>query len=388
MRLGVFERTLGGLEAVLGPPIRELTRDLFSRRLSADEERARIDQTQTALENVRRTEAALEDQASSLVAYGDYIVRQVQAARDLSRRISAADIQRYVVDYLGQQYPGCDLLQDPDDPAVVAINLTAAAKNDLAAFLRERRAAQGTALSRNAPTPGPVPIREQTPRIPSARRRDRLPVSSARTLRRGFGGKGPSHSLSCGGREDWAGQGADQACSSGDYLVAVMRWSFEALRSSEQLWFGAHSARRTRRTAHRRGRRAARHGRRERRHSVARRLFRARLSRPRRGRRAEAAEARRRGVRHIRSKTPGPERRPGRRPAAEPRRAPVASAAQVPRSCARASSNEGTWASLRYRLATSSGSQRGSSGSGFASTQRRQLRASFDDVSVGIVRVE
>ena len=25
----------------------------------------------------------------------------------------------------------------------------------------------------------------------------------------------------------------------GDYLVAVMRWSFEALRSSEQLWFGA-----------------------------------------------------------------------------------------------------------------------------------------------------
>ena len=238
VRLGVFERTLGGLEAVLGPPIRELTRDLFSRRLSADEERARIDQTQTALENVRRTEAALEDQASSLVAYGDYIVRQVQAARDLSRRISAADIQRYVLDYLGQQYPGCDLVGDSDDQALVAISLTAGAKNDLAAFLRERRAAQGTALSRNAPHP--VRCRFEN-RLRVSPRPDEEIISQFHPLVRFVADsaeKGrvilyPAVAAKIGLNQ------LPTMLQRGDYLVAVMRWSFEALRSSEQLWFGA-----------------------------------------------------------------------------------------------------------------------------------------------------
>jgi superfamily II DNA or RNA helicase len=238
VRLGIFERTLGALEAVLGPPIRELTRDLFSRHLSPDEERARIDQTHVALENVRRTEAALEDQASSLVAYGDYIVRQVQAARDLARRISEADIQRYVLDYLGQHYPGCDLFQDGDDPAVVSIGLTPAAKNDLTAFLRTRRGPVGTALSRNAPES--VRCRfENRLRVPA--RRDEETISQLHPLVRFV-----AHAAEQTGAIIYpavaVGVHRNQATSEvapGDYLVAVMRWSVDALRSSEQLWYGA-----------------------------------------------------------------------------------------------------------------------------------------------------
>ena len=240
VRLGIFERTLGGLEAVLGAPIRELTRDLFSNHLTPSEEQARIDQTQTAIENVRRTETALEDQASSLVAYGDYIVQQVQAARDLSRRIGAADIQRYVVDYLSQNYPGCDLTQDPDDAAVVAIGLTPAAKNDLAAFLRQRRASVTTALTRNAPEA--VNCRFEN-RLRISRRGDEEIVSQLHPLVRFV-----AQSAEQGGTVLYpaiaARIGRDRlavelAC--GDYVVAVMRWTFEALRTSEQLWYGAAS---------------------------------------------------------------------------------------------------------------------------------------------------
>ncbi len=238
VRLGVFERTLGGLEAVLGQPIRELTRDLFRRQLTPDEERARIDQTQTALENVRRTEEALEDEASSLVAYGDYIVQQVQAAKDLSRRIDAADIQRYVLDYLSQNYPGCRLAQDAEDGAVVNIELAPAAKNDLAAYLRQRRSSATTALTRNDPRP--VRCRfENRLRVPN--RRDEEIVSQLHPLVRFVAqaaeGKGAVLYPAIAARIEQRQLPVDVPC--GDYLVAVMRWSFEALRTTEQLWHGA-----------------------------------------------------------------------------------------------------------------------------------------------------
>ena len=73
--------------------------------------------------------------------------------RDLSRRIEAADIQRYVLDYLSQNYPGCRLTQDPEDKSVVSIELVSAAKNDLSAYLRQRRSPAITVLIRNDPSP-------------------------------------------------------------------------------------------------------------------------------------------------------------------------------------------------------------------------------------------
>src|SRR5438093_4008630 len=153
MRLGIFERTLGGLEVVLGERINALTRDLMQQHLTPAQETARIDQTAVALENVRQNEEVLEREAASLVAYGDYILQQVEAARSLSRRAKSEDTQRYVLDFLSGQYPGCRIQRDSDDDAVVSLDLSPAAKNDLADFLRKRRSNVTTALTRNEPSP-------------------------------------------------------------------------------------------------------------------------------------------------------------------------------------------------------------------------------------------
>ena len=76
-----------------------------------EEQERRIDQTAQALENLRIEEEQLEQDAANLVAYGDYILNQVKAARELHRWISGDDIRRYVFDYLRLHYPGCELRQ-------------------------------------------------------------------------------------------------------------------------------------------------------------------------------------------------------------------------------------------------------------------------------------
>ena len=241
MRLGIFERTLGGLEVVLGERINALTRDLMQQQLTPAQESARIDQTAVALENVRQHEELLEREAASLVAYGDYILQQVEAARTLSRRVKSEDTQRYVLDFLSAQYPGCRALRDPIDPAVVSLDLSPAAKNDLAEFLRQRRAGVITALTRNDPAPARCRFDD---RVKVAKKPGEEIVNQFHPLVR-FAVQQAESS----GAIRYPAVAArllltrlPMPVPSGDYWVAVTRWTFEALRVSEQLWFAVKHA--------------------------------------------------------------------------------------------------------------------------------------------------
>jgi superfamily II DNA or RNA helicase len=236
-RLGIFERALGQLEPILGPHIRRLTEDLLSRQLTPEQEEERIEQTRLALENIRQEEERLEGEAASLVAYGDYILSQVQAARELSRRIRAEDIERHVIDFFGRFYPGCRFQQDERDRAAYKVELSAEAKNDFARFLRERHATTRTQLTRNLP--GPVRCRfhnragratggaEETisqfhpllrfiAKETEDRRAMEFPAVAARIRASEIPGQAPP----------------------GDYRFAVARWTVRALRITEQLWYG------------------------------------------------------------------------------------------------------------------------------------------------------
>jgi len=85
LRLGIFTGALGGLEEILGAEIRRLTADLLTRKLTKEQEEARILQTETAIANIRRETEQLEQQASSLVAHGGYILARWLHPRTSSR---------------------------------------------------------------------------------------------------------------------------------------------------------------------------------------------------------------------------------------------------------------------------------------------------------------
>jgi superfamily II DNA or RNA helicase len=152
-RLHIFEYALGGLEPVIGEEIEKLTYELLSKPLTPEQEIQRIDQTAVALETNQRIERELEEEAGQLVAYGDYILNQIQAARELNRWIDARDIQIYITDFFSLHYPGCQFKQLMKDQLDFEIRLSNEAKYDLEKFLKDTKLVGSTVLTRNDPTP-------------------------------------------------------------------------------------------------------------------------------------------------------------------------------------------------------------------------------------------
>lgn len=152
-KLDLCRTTLGDFEAILGDEIRKLEIDLLSGRLSIEQQERRIDQTAQALENLRLEEQELEQDAANLVAYGDYILNQVKAARELHRWISGDDILRYVFEYLRLHYPGCELRQIEPGSSIFEVELADRAKFDLAEFIRRHRLSFSTRLTSTSARP-------------------------------------------------------------------------------------------------------------------------------------------------------------------------------------------------------------------------------------------
>ena len=149
-RLGIFEGALGGLEPILGEVVRNLRKELFKTHLSPEQENEQIEAARIALENQRRAEEELEREAAHLTAYGDYVLRQIGAARELHRSISASDLVKYVADYLGMHYQGSIFRQDTGDDLLFDVDLSNAARFDLAEFIRQEKLEESSRLTRTS----------------------------------------------------------------------------------------------------------------------------------------------------------------------------------------------------------------------------------------------
>ncbi len=154
-RLDIFRRALGELEPILGDHIRRLTLELLRGEITPEQEEERIEQTAQALANLRLQEEELESQAASLVAHGDYILRQVRAAQEMERSITAEDLGTYTFDFFSKNYQGCEFRQLSPDRLEFDVRLTEAAKVDLERFLRQNHLTGKTRLA----STGHAPVR-------------------------------------------------------------------------------------------------------------------------------------------------------------------------------------------------------------------------------------
>ncbi|TWI73931.1 SNF2 domain-containing protein [Desulfobotulus alkaliphilus] len=145
-RLKIFEYALGGMETVLGEEIKKMTLDLMGNRLSPSQEEDRIRQTAQALNNLKVEEDRLERDAGNLMAHGDFILRQIQAARDIGRSIQGNDLWIYTRDFLEINYKGCLLRQLESDNSVFELRLSEKAYYDLDRFMQDHRLAGQTRI--------------------------------------------------------------------------------------------------------------------------------------------------------------------------------------------------------------------------------------------------
>ncbi len=237
-RLGIFERALGGLEAILGEKIQQLSSELLAGNLTPEQEGARIEQTAQAIEIIQRDEEHLESEASNLVAYGDYILNQVRAAKELRRVITGEDLEPYVLDFFHDRYPGSVLrLLDPAS-RLYEIELSEKARFDLSNFVEDSRLQRFTALHRASS--GSIRCRFEN-KMASTNAKGielinqvhpivRFASREIRRLNRGVAGFFPAVAVRLRARD------LPKAITSGVYAFVAHRWAVEGLQSREHLF--------------------------------------------------------------------------------------------------------------------------------------------------------
>ena len=147
-RLRVFEEALGEAEAVVGEVVRRLESELLNRPLTPAEEEAQIAQAALALENLKNQREELERNAPHMMAHGQHVIERIEAAKELARRVTEADLLVYVQDYLTDYCPGHQFLQDADDRNLVTVQLPADVAARFTEYLQDEGLLGKTALDR------------------------------------------------------------------------------------------------------------------------------------------------------------------------------------------------------------------------------------------------
>ena len=229
-RLNLFERALGGLEAVLGEEIQQLTAELLTGRLTPEQEEERIAQTALALERRNQSEQELEEQAGQLIAHSDYILKKVHAAQEFSRQITADDLMLYVRDYLDRCAPGYRWFQPGDDLHEADLALSAATLARLDSFISAKRLYGLTRLTEGGSKPCRFATRVRTGL--SAREQLNQFHPLIRFISEEISRENvPAITLLCVRMADNARPGT--RLRAGIYTFVVERWIFDGLRTEE-----------------------------------------------------------------------------------------------------------------------------------------------------------
>lgn len=236
-RLNVFEQALGAAEGILGEQVRSMSYELLRHRLLPAEEDQVIEQTRLALFNNATLQERLEEQASRLVAHGDYLQIKISAARELNRYVSADDLSTYVRDFVEHHFDGTQFVADGADGRQFEIDLGPVARADFAVFLEQERLQGRTRLA--MPGSGRLVCRFEN-RL-GAHQSGVEVISQYHPLVRWVGRRMRAlertrHAPVAALRVD---AGLVQGALPGQYVFAVQRWTISGERTAERLVFAA-----------------------------------------------------------------------------------------------------------------------------------------------------
>jgi hypothetical protein len=233
-RLDIFRTALGELEPVLGE-LEATAADLVLTERTPEEEEAVLEQTVFAAQNRRNHEEQLESEAALLTAHQDYILRNLNEVKDLSRALSREDIRSFILDFFRDNYPGTTAASVEGDDAALDILLSSDCQFDFSAFLRDKGLSFTTRLL--SPSVSPVRCRIDT-RVGINTRVEE--ISHFHPLIRFI-----AHRIAIRGLSVHPAITAVVRASSlrgigcGTYVFAVQRWSFGGARTEERLHFAA-----------------------------------------------------------------------------------------------------------------------------------------------------
>jgi len=149
-RIKIFEESIGDLDEILGEKTEQLLLDLLSPDLTV-EDRIKLEQnTLLAIENQIQLQRNTENEAINMVAFSDYILDMVNRSRTNGRWLHPEELEAFVQNYFGLQYPGTVITQNILQAHVYDISLSVEAKLDLRLYYENNRSSVQTNLYQTA----------------------------------------------------------------------------------------------------------------------------------------------------------------------------------------------------------------------------------------------
>jgi superfamily II DNA or RNA helicase len=111
-RLGVFERSIGALDAVLGDVMRRLERESLSRDLSPEEARKEADRVALVLVKQSEDSERLESETARFIGADEYFSEEVAAIQANRRYVTGEQLRRFILDFIRVHASGTKLRYD------------------------------------------------------------------------------------------------------------------------------------------------------------------------------------------------------------------------------------------------------------------------------------
>lgn len=115
-RIGVFQRSIGDLEEILGEVILDLSRKALQAHLTPEEQERLADQAAAVIVRRQQEEEELERHKDELLGQGHILDQQVDEAVNSGRVISAEEVRALVMTFLGHNFPRATMVKDDDEP--------------------------------------------------------------------------------------------------------------------------------------------------------------------------------------------------------------------------------------------------------------------------------
>lgn len=115
-RIGIFERSIGDLEAILGEVIVQLSREVLQADLTPQEQERRAQAAAESILNRQRAQEELERHKDALLGQGRILDQQVHDAIESGRCISPDEVGALVFPFLRHAFQRCRVTLDDDEP--------------------------------------------------------------------------------------------------------------------------------------------------------------------------------------------------------------------------------------------------------------------------------
>ena len=118
-RLGIFERSLGLCEDVVGQLIADLTQDLFNQRLSEEQKKERIESDKT-----RHRKSNRLSESNDLSEVYKYIQREIAKAQEMEKFVTGEDLIAFIRLFLETEGSGGRLVEKDVKNELYRLDLT------------------------------------------------------------------------------------------------------------------------------------------------------------------------------------------------------------------------------------------------------------------------